>query len=177
MSRTRRNFSAKFKSELVIELLKGEKDLNTIASLWNFFCKITIIRSFYDKINIIRRAFYYGKTKETCIFSEKSMAFFLSSTQILLLDISTLLFFKTFEALIELSWLEVNKIFFSKRLVLFPFASTNGCRSENVRLQHVSLSQKNFLVKTSKTTFFPYMGRSCTSLWYLEWMLLDSFSQ
>lgn len=45
------------------------------------------------------------------------MAFFLSSTQILLLDISTLLFFKTFEALIELSWLEVNKIFFSKRLV------------------------------------------------------------
>ena len=25
-------FSAKFKSELVIELLKGEKDLNTIAS-------------------------------------------------------------------------------------------------------------------------------------------------
>ena len=28
MSRTRRNFSAKFKSELVIELLKGEKDLN-----------------------------------------------------------------------------------------------------------------------------------------------------
>ena len=30
MSRTRRNFSAKFKSELVIELLKGEKDLNTM---------------------------------------------------------------------------------------------------------------------------------------------------
>ena len=29
MSRTRRNFSSKFKSELVIELLKGEKDLNT----------------------------------------------------------------------------------------------------------------------------------------------------
>ena len=28
MSRTRRNLSAKFKSELVIELLKGEKDLN-----------------------------------------------------------------------------------------------------------------------------------------------------
>ena len=27
MSRTRRNFSAKFKSELVIELLKGEKRL------------------------------------------------------------------------------------------------------------------------------------------------------
>ncbi len=27
MSRQRRNFSAKFKSDLVIELLKGEKDL------------------------------------------------------------------------------------------------------------------------------------------------------
>ena len=31
MSRQRRNFSAKFKSNLVIELLKGEKDLNTLA--------------------------------------------------------------------------------------------------------------------------------------------------
>lgn len=31
MSRTRRNFSAKFKSDLVLELLKGEKDLNTLA--------------------------------------------------------------------------------------------------------------------------------------------------
>ena len=30
MSRQRRNFSAKFKSDLVIELLKGEKDLNMI---------------------------------------------------------------------------------------------------------------------------------------------------
>ena len=32
MSRTRRNFSAKFKSDLVIELLKGEQDLNTLAA-------------------------------------------------------------------------------------------------------------------------------------------------
>ena len=31
MSRQRRNFSAKFKSDLGIELLKGEKDLNTLA--------------------------------------------------------------------------------------------------------------------------------------------------
>lgn len=31
MSRQRRNFSAKFKSDLVIELLKGEKDLNAHA--------------------------------------------------------------------------------------------------------------------------------------------------
>lgn len=28
----RRNFSAKFKSDLVIELLKGEKDLNALAT-------------------------------------------------------------------------------------------------------------------------------------------------
>ena len=32
MSRTRRNFSAKFKSDLVLELFKGEKDLNTLSS-------------------------------------------------------------------------------------------------------------------------------------------------
>jgi len=32
MSRTRRNFTAKFKSDLVIELLKGEKDLATLAT-------------------------------------------------------------------------------------------------------------------------------------------------
>ena len=32
MSRTRRNFNAKFKSDLVLELLKGKKDLNTLAS-------------------------------------------------------------------------------------------------------------------------------------------------
>ena len=32
MSRQRRNFNAKFKSGLVIELLKGEKDLNTLAA-------------------------------------------------------------------------------------------------------------------------------------------------
>lgn len=31
MSRQKRNFSAKFKSDLVIELLKAEKDLNTLA--------------------------------------------------------------------------------------------------------------------------------------------------
>ncbi len=32
MSRQRRCFSAKFKSTLVIELLKGEKDLNTLTA-------------------------------------------------------------------------------------------------------------------------------------------------
>ncbi len=32
MSRTRRNFSAKFKSDLVLEVLKGGKELNVIAT-------------------------------------------------------------------------------------------------------------------------------------------------
>ena len=32
MSRQRRNLNAKFKSDLVIELLKGEKDLNSPAT-------------------------------------------------------------------------------------------------------------------------------------------------
>jgi transposase-like protein len=32
MSRTRRNFSADFKASLVLEALKGEKDINTIAT-------------------------------------------------------------------------------------------------------------------------------------------------
>ncbi|WP_317854372.1 transposase [Chakrabartyella piscis] len=32
MSRTRRSFTAQFKADLVIELLKGEKDLNTLAT-------------------------------------------------------------------------------------------------------------------------------------------------
>ena len=32
MPRTRRHFTSKFKSDLVIELLKGEKDLNTLAA-------------------------------------------------------------------------------------------------------------------------------------------------
>lgn len=32
MSRKRRNFTAKFKSDLVLKLLKGETDLNTLAA-------------------------------------------------------------------------------------------------------------------------------------------------
>lgn len=32
MSKTRRNFSSKFKAQLVLEVLKGEKDINTIAT-------------------------------------------------------------------------------------------------------------------------------------------------
>ena len=55
MSRTRRNFSAKFKSELVIELLKGEKDLNTIATENNI--QLNLLRNwkkeFLDKASAV----------------------------------------------------------------------------------------------------------------------------
>ena len=55
MSRTRRNFSAKFKSELVIELLKGEKDLNTIATENNI--QLNLLRNwkkeFLDKASVV----------------------------------------------------------------------------------------------------------------------------
>ena len=55
MSRTRRIFSAKLKSELVIELLKGEKDLNTIASENNI--QPNLLRNwkkeFLDKASVV----------------------------------------------------------------------------------------------------------------------------
>ena len=55
MSRQRRNFSAKFKSDLVIELLKGEKDLNTLAAENNI--QPNLLRNwkkeFLDKASVV----------------------------------------------------------------------------------------------------------------------------
>ena len=55
MSRTRRNFNAKFKSDLVLELLKGEKDLNTLASENNI--QPNLLRNwkkeFLDKASVV----------------------------------------------------------------------------------------------------------------------------
>lgn len=55
MSRQRRNFSAKFKSDLVIELLKGEKDLNTLATQNNI--QPNLLRNwkkeFLDKASVV----------------------------------------------------------------------------------------------------------------------------
>ena len=55
MSRTRRNFSTKFKSELVIELLKGEKNLNAIATENNI--QPNLLRNwkkeFLDKASVV----------------------------------------------------------------------------------------------------------------------------
>lgn len=55
MSRQRRNFSVKFKSDLVIELLKGEKDLNTLATENNI--QPNLLRNwkkeFLDKASVV----------------------------------------------------------------------------------------------------------------------------
>lgn len=49
MSRKRGNFSAKFKSDLVIELLKGEKDLNTLATENNI--QPNLLRNWKREVN------------------------------------------------------------------------------------------------------------------------------
>ena len=55
MSRTRRNFSAKFKSDLVLEVLKGEKELNVIATEYGI--KPNLLRNwkkeFLEKASVV----------------------------------------------------------------------------------------------------------------------------
>jgi putative transposase len=55
MSCARRNFSAKFKSDLVLELLKGEKNLNILASEDSI--QSNLLRNwkkkFLDKISVV----------------------------------------------------------------------------------------------------------------------------
>ena len=55
MSRKRRNFTAKFKSDLVLELLKGEKDLNSLAAENNI--QPNLLRNwkkeFLDKASVV----------------------------------------------------------------------------------------------------------------------------
>lgn len=62
MSRQRRNFSAKFKSDLVIELLRGEKDLNTLAAENNI--QPNLLRNwkkeFLDNASVV----FYDKREE-----------------------------------------------------------------------------------------------------------------
>ena len=63
MSRTRRHFTAKFKSDLVIELLKGEKDLNALAvenkiqpnllRNWKRECKIVCVKGLYKSTSVL----------------------------------------------------------------------------------------------------------------------------
>ena len=76
MSRTRRNFSAKFKSELVIELLKGEKDLNTIATENNI--QPNLLRNwkkeFLDKASVVFNDTREDNLKEKLALERKEKA-------------------------------------------------------------------------------------------------------
>ena len=62
MSRQRRNFSAKLKSELVIELLKGEKDLNTLATENNI--QPNLLRNWKKEFLISASAVFDDKRQE-----------------------------------------------------------------------------------------------------------------
>ena len=75
MSRTRRNLSAKFKSELVIELLKGEKDLNTIATENNI--QPNLLRNwkkeFLDKASVVFDDTRENNLKERCGYTSDTL--------------------------------------------------------------------------------------------------------
>ena len=62
MSRTRRNFSAKFKASLVLEVLKGEKDINTLATENDI--QPNLLRNWYltDSSSGIKPSKFNGKT-------------------------------------------------------------------------------------------------------------------
>ena len=65
MSRTRRNFTAQFKAKLVLEVLKGEKDINTIATENNI--QPNLLRNwkkeFLDNASVIKcQVFLYKKS-------------------------------------------------------------------------------------------------------------------
>ena len=64
-SRTKSGFAPKGKSTCPEKEAEVYQSHRSNRECETFSVKLTTIRSFYDKINIIRRAFYYGKTKET----------------------------------------------------------------------------------------------------------------
>ena len=65
MSRQRRNFSAKFRSDLVIELLKGEKDLNTLAAENNI--QPNLLRN-WKRATISKKAWLADRFEEGLVF-------------------------------------------------------------------------------------------------------------
>ena len=85
MSRARRNFSAKFKSELVIELLKEEKDLNTIASENNI--QPNLLRNwkkkFLDKASVVFDDSREDNLKEKLALERKEKAEYRKVLQVL----------------------------------------------------------------------------------------------
>ena len=68
MSRQRRTFSAKFKSDLVIELLKGEKDLNTLAVENNI--QLNLLRNWKKESLTMRQSYLSTNVRIT---SKKSL--------------------------------------------------------------------------------------------------------
>ncbi len=73
MSRQRRNFSAKFKSDLVIELLRGEKDINTLATENNI--QPNLLRNwkkeFLDKASVVFDGKREDNLKEKAEYAKK----------------------------------------------------------------------------------------------------------
>lgn len=76
MSRQRRSFSAKFKSDLVIELLKGEKDINTLAVENNI--QPNLLRNwkkeFLDKASVVFDDKREGNLKEKLVEERREKA-------------------------------------------------------------------------------------------------------
>ena len=72
MSRKRRNFSAKFKSDLVIELLKGEKDLNTLATENNI--QPNLLRNWKRELLNNASAVFDDKREENLVEERKEKA-------------------------------------------------------------------------------------------------------
>ena len=68
MSRQRRNFSAKFKSDIVIELFKGEKDLNTLAVENNI--QLNLLRNWKKESLTMRQSYLSTNVRIT---SKKSL--------------------------------------------------------------------------------------------------------
>lgn len=64
MSKTRRSFSSKFKADLVLEVLKGERDINTIATENNI--QPNLLRNwkkeFLEKADVV-----FDATREECL--------------------------------------------------------------------------------------------------------------
>ena len=88
------------------------------------------------------------------------MAFFLSRSQILLLQTEIFSLFKSLEAFNELSWDDVYNIFWINLSVFLDLAATKGCFSEKVLWEQSGFIHRIFLVSTRRMAFFPCIGRS-----------------
>ena len=136
MSRTRRNFSAKFKSELVIELLKGEKDLNTLAAENNIQPNLlhNWKKEFLDKASVVFDDTREDNLKEKLSMERKEKAAYAK---------------KVGQLTMQVDWLKKN---LKKHLDL----------TMRVNLVRSLLKTKEFPVKTGATL----LGVNRTSVYY-----------